>query len=265
VFREGFLGDPHAFEIGVPTVPLSQLYSEPVPRLLSSRRGEVRLRARVERLRLTAGRADGLVLADGEEQAADYVVAAVPWHALPALLPPELVERESYFGDVRRLEGSPITAVHLWFDRPLAVPEHCVLLDREVQWVFDKSVPGGNAYLGLVVSASRDWLPRSRADILARALRDLEDALLVVRGATILRSAVIKEPNATFSPLPGSECWRPGPVSPIPGLFVAGDWTRTGWPATMEGAVRSGYLCAEAILAAENRPRRLLPKEKSRC
>jgi zeta-carotene desaturase len=259
LFREGFLGDRRSFEIGVPTVPLSQLYSEPVPRVLARSKSDVRLRARVERIRLTAGRADGVVLAEGEEHAADYVVSAVPWHALPALLPAEVVEREAYFGDVRRLEGSPITAVHLWFDRPIAVPEHCVLLDREVQWVFDKSTPGGNAYLGLVVSASRDWLPLPRAEILTRALRDLENALPAVRGATVVRSAVIKEPNATFSPRPGTERWRPEPVSPISGLFVAGDWTRTGWPATMESAVRSGYLCAEAILAAEGRPHRLMP------
>lgn len=265
LMREGFLGDRHAFEIGVPTVPLSQLYSEPVPRYLAKRHSEVRLRTRTERIRLEAGRAVGVTLAEGEAQAADYVVAAVPWHALPGLLPGVLVEREPYFGDARRLEGSPITAVHLWFDRPIAVPEHCVLLDREVQWVFDKSTPGGNAYLGLVVSASHDWLTRSRADILARAQRDLEAALPAVRGAAVVRSAVIKEPNATFSPGPGTERWRPGPVSPVPGLFIAGDWTRTGWPATMEGAVRSGYACAEAILAAENRPRRLIAKEESRC
>jgi squalene-associated FAD-dependent desaturase len=259
LFRQGFLGHRRAFEIGVPTVPLGELYSEPVPRYLAARGGQVHLRSRVDRIRLRDGAADGVVLADGTEEAADYVVSAVPWHALPPLLPTMVVECEPYFANLRCLKGSPITAVHLWFDRPIPAPEHCVLLDREVQWIFNKSAPGGNAYLGLVVSASYDWLPQPRAQILAAATRDLEAALPAARGVPVVRAAVIKEPNATFSPAPGSEAWRPGPVSPVPRLLVAGDWTRTGWPATMESAVRSGYQCAEAILAAEGRPRSLVP------
>jgi squalene-associated FAD-dependent desaturase len=256
LFRVGFLSRRRAYEIGVPTVPLGELYSEPVPRYLTERGGQVHLRSRVERICLRGGAAAGIVLAGGEEQAADFVISAVPWHALPPLLPPDLVEREPYFANLCRLEGSPITAVHLWFDRPISLPEHCVLLDREVQWMFNKARPGGNAYLGLVVSASRNWLPLSRAQILEIATRELEEAFPAVRGAEIVRAAVIKEPYATFSPAPGSEQWRPGPLSPVPGLFIAGDWTRTGWPATMESAVRSGYECAKAILAADGRPRR---------
>jgi zeta-carotene desaturase len=251
LFREGFLTDRRAYEIGIPAVPLGELYSEPVPRYLAERGGEVHLRSRVEHVSLRSGAATGVVMASGEELEADAVISAVPWHALPALLPEELVEREPYFANLSRLEGSPITAVHLWFDRPLDLPEHCVLLDREVQWMFNKSRSGGNAYLGLVVSASRKWLPLTRAQILEIATRELQEALPAARAANIVRATVIKEPHATFSPAPGSEPWRPGPVSPIPGLFVGGDWTRTGWPATMESAVRSGYQCAEAIMAAE--------------
>jgi squalene-associated FAD-dependent desaturase len=259
LFRQGFLGHRRAFEIGVPTVPLGELYSEPVPRYLAARGGQVHLRSRVQRIRRGEdGAADGVVLADGTELAADYVVSAVPWHALPPLLPAELVEREPYFSNLACLNGSPITAVHLWFDRPIPAPEHCVLLDREVQWIFNKSAPGENAYLGLVVSASRDWLPQSRAQILAAATRDLEEALPAARGVPVVRAAVIKEPYATFSPAPGAEARRPGPVSPVPRLLVAGDWTRTGWPATMEGAVRSGYLAAEALLERLGRPARLV-------
>ena len=263
LFRQGFLGHRRAFEIGVPTVPLGELYSEPVPRYLAARGSQVHLRARVDRIRVRDGAAAGVVLADGTEQAADYVVSAVPWHALPPLLPTRLVEYEPYFANLRWLKGSPITAVHVWFDRPITAPEHCVLLDREVQWIFNKSTPGGNAYLGLVVSASYDWLPQSRAQILAAAMRDMEAALPAARGVPVVRAAVIKEPNATFSPAPGSEEWRPRPVSPVPRLLVAGDWTRTGWPATMESAVRSGYQCAEAILVAEGRPRSLVPPRLS--
>src|SRR5205823_4836415 len=103
LFREGFLNHRRAFEIGVPAVPLGELYSEPVPRYLAARDGEVRLRSRVERLRLRDGAADGLIMADGTEQPAEYVVAAVPWHALPSLLPPDLSRQEPYFANLRHL------------------------------------------------------------------------------------------------------------------------------------------------------------------
>jgi zeta-carotene desaturase len=262
LLREGFLGHRQSFEIGVPTVPLGELYSDPVPRFLATRGGEVQLRSRVVQVGIVDGAAGGILLADGTELPADYVIAAAPWHALPALLP-EAAAREPYFASLHHLEGSPIAAVHLWFDRPIPAPEHCVLLDREVQWVFNKSTPGGNAYFGLVVSASRAWLPQTRAQILAAAQQDLEEALPAVRSAAVVRAAVIKEPYATFSPAPGAEALRPGPISPVPRLLVAGDWTRTGWPATMESAVRSGYQCAEAILAAEGRPRSLVPPSLS--
>ena len=146
------------------------------------------------------------------------------------------------------------------------------LLDHTTQWVFNKTLlyrpaeTNGHAerpseksvaqpdsegqYLQLVISASYDLVPRSRQEIIDMCRRELADVLPATREAELRKATVIKEVNATFSPEPGVDRWRPGQQSAIENLYLAGDWTRTGWPATMEGAVRSGYLAAEALLAS---------------
>jgi len=161
------------------------------------------------------------------------------------------------------------------------------LLDHTTQWVFNKSLlyaagemeerkarpmvqvgEGGGAegalsggegqYLQLVISASYDLVPRSRQEIIDLCVKELADVLPATREAKLVKATVIKEINATFSPEPGVDRWRPGQESSVKNLFLAGDWTRTGWPSTMEGAVRSGYLAAEALLAGAGKPQKFL-------
>jgi uncharacterized protein with NAD-binding domain and iron-sulfur cluster len=152
--------------------------------------------------------------------------------------------------------------VHLWFDRDVMSEPFLILLDRTTQWIFNKSRlyggPGDGSYLQLVISASYQLIPRSRQVIVDLCLRDVLEVLPEARNAKLLKSTVVKETSATFSPEPGSERWRPAQRSPLPSLYLAGDWTATGWPATMEGAVRSGYLAAEAILADSGLPKRFV-------
>ena len=141
-------------------------------------------------------------------------------------------------------EHSSITGIHLWFDRPVTDLPHAALLDRNIQWFFNK---GDGKYLQLVVSASKLFLDLSRNEVVELAVKELADFLPAVRRAKLVKAHVIKEVRATFSALPGLEEQRPGAVTKWPNVFLAGDWTRSGWPATMEGAVRSGYLAAEAV------------------
>jgi zeta-carotene desaturase len=110
----------------------------------------------------------------------------------------------------------------------------------------------------LVVSSSTSLIEKSKQDILDLALRELTEFFPEVSHAKLLKSTVIKEVNATYSPLPGADSHRPSQTSPWPRVFLAGDWTATGWPATMEGAVRSGYLAAEALTRAAGKPQRYL-------
>jgi zeta-carotene desaturase len=225
VFWLGFLARADSYEMGVPSVPLASLYSADAWRKLPSVR--MHFRAPVERIG-----AEGFAVG-GESLKADAYVCALPFERLEAVGMP-----------APKLDHSPITGVHLWFDREITTLPHATLLDRTMQWMFNKD---GGKYLQLVVSASRDLTPLSRKEIVDIAIGDLRLYFPKVKDATLLKSHVVKEQRATFSAAPETEQLRPECRTAIPNVFVAGDWTRTGWPATMEGAVRSGYLAAEAV------------------
>jgi uncharacterized protein with NAD-binding domain and iron-sulfur cluster len=197
-------------------------------------------------------------LRDGTSLSADWYVLAVPFDRVADMLPPELLE-QPYFHNVRNLTPSPITSVHLWFDRPVMSLPHAVLIDSLSQWAFDRGeVAPGEFYLQVVVSAARDLKGLGRDEIQRRVLAELRRLFQPVASAKLLRAKVVTEHAATFSAVPGVDRWRPAQASPVANLAVAGDWTATGWPATMEGAVRSGYLAAEAILARADRPAKLV-------
>jgi zeta-carotene desaturase len=159
---------------------------------------------------------------------------------------------------LQRFETSPITGIHFWFDRKVTELPHAVLLDRTIQWMFNKSRLQDSAdrkqeagsYLDLVVSSSKTLVEKSKQEILDLALAELKEFFPVVAEAKMLKSTVIKEIKATYSALPMSDEYRPQAETSWPRLFLAGDWTATGWPATMEGAVRSGYKAADALLGS---------------
>jgi zeta-carotene desaturase len=245
VFWLGFLASSNSYQMGIPAVPLGELYAPEAWK----RMGNVRLNLRGLVDRVVVG--DGSVQAVetlGERRSADYYISAVPFERLPAIAP------ELGF-DASAFEHSPITGIHLWFDRSLTQLPYATLLDRTIQWMFNK---GGGRYLQLVVSASRSLVDMSRADVIALAARELAEFFPRASEAKIEKAHVVKEVRATFSAKPGLEQVRPLSASKIPNLFLAGDWTRCGWPATMEGAVRSGYLAAEAVTAAAGQPRKFL-------
>src|SRR5438309_4580822 len=159
-----------------------------------------------------------------------------------------MVEAHSYFCNLKNLETSPITSVHLWFGRAVMELPHVVLIDCAGQWVFNRGeVAPGEHYLQVVVSAARQFRGLGREEVQRRISAELTALFPRARWATLLRARVVTEHAATFSAVPGVDRWRPGQGSPLDNLFLAGDWTATGWPATMEGAVRSGYLAAESL------------------
>ncbi len=195
-------------------------------------------------------------------------VLATPSDVAEKLLPESLRVSDPVFSNLKNLNSSPITGIHLWFDRKVMDEPHLALLDTQTQWIFNKSLLYGHLaekdatqYLQLVVSASYDFLEKPRQEIIDLCLRELRHALPAARDAAVVKAIVIKEVAATMRPEPGVDRWRLPQQTHIPGLFLAGDWTATGWPATMEGAVRSGYLAAEAVLRAAGEPRQFLQPE----
>jgi zeta-carotene desaturase len=233
VFQQGFLAGGNAHCMGIPAVPLAELYSAALEKGLGEH-VRVHLRSPVERL-------------DPAEGRADYYLSAVPFERVNALVPALGLNLEKF-------EHSPITGIHLWLDREITPLPQAALLGRTIQWIFRKSP----TYYQLVVSASRKLIPMERGEIIERMWNELREFFPAARAARIERAHVIKEARATYSAAPGLEAARPGPETKFPNLFLAGDWTQSGWPATMEGAVRSGYRAAEAIARAAGRPAKFL-------
>jgi uncharacterized protein with NAD-binding domain and iron-sulfur cluster len=185
------------------------------------------------------------------------VVLAVPFDRVRGLLPDALAARIPGLAGLDALQAAPITGVHLWFDRPVCPLPHVVIVGRLIQWVFNHTAlqgrtaaagDAGTQYLQLVISAAYDLLPLSKEAIRAAVLEELAEIWPATRAARLLRSWVVTEHGATFAVRPGVDRLRPPQRTPVAGLYLAGDWTATGWPATMEGAVRSGYRAAEEIL-----------------
>jgi squalene-associated FAD-dependent desaturase len=260
VVRES-MKSPEAREMGVPTVPLTDLYNS-AGDYIRARRGVLHFRRSIESFSVEPSQVH-VRLTDSED-AFDYLVAALPFDALDRVLP-NASESVPLREKISHFENSPITGIHLWFDRQISDLDHAVLLDRTVQWMFHKSrlqpmrmqssndnenAPQNGSYIELVVSSSKTLIEKSRSEIVDLALSEVREFFPAARAANLVKSTVIKEVNATYSPRPGIDTYRPTPATPWPRVFLAGDWTATGWPATMEGAVRSGYLAAEALARA---------------
>jgi zeta-carotene desaturase len=262
VFWKAFLGSRGGYRVGIPSVPLGDLY-EGCREAIERRGRPVRLRSGVREIRIRHGRFAGVLLEDSSEVSADACVVAVPHNTLLGLLPKEMGEPGGMLEGLQHIRSSPITGVHFWFDREVMKEPFLTLLDHTTQWVFNKTLLYGEAatggqYLQLVISASYDLVPRSRQEIIDLCRRELADILPASREANLRKATVIKEVMATFSPEPGVDRYRPTQKIGVENLFLAGDWTQTGWPSTMEGAVRSGYLAAEAALTGLGRPQTFL-------
>jgi zeta-carotene desaturase len=263
IFREGFLLHPQAYHFGIPKVPLGTLYTEPTQAYLQARGGCVQMRTIVQEIRFAKGRVAGLLLSDGATVTADYYVSALQFDLLLKLLPPEVTAGVAYFENLKHLELAPLCGVHLWFDRPIDCPPALAILDRDTEWIFNKTQnfglpPEQGTYLSIVISASHRFAQTAKEELLSRVVQEVRECLPEARQARLMRSQVIRWPKATLVPKPGIEALRPDQRSPVPNLFVAGEWTQTGWPSTMESAARSGYKAAEYLTESAGNPRRFL-------
>jgi zeta-carotene desaturase len=262
VIRELFMNSAEAGRMGMSTVPLGDLYAGAVD-FLRKRGSDVHFNSRVESASWDKEAAQWTLATSSRALKSDYLVLALPFEAMAKLLPrmPAADGGDGLEAKLRRLEHWPICSVHLWFDREITTLDHAVLLDREIHWMYNKGriQPWRKScYLELVVSASRTFAALSQEQAVARSVGELAEFFPAARSARLEKAAMVKEVNATFGVPPGVDSSRATPVSPWPNCFLAGDWTATGWPSTMESAARSGHLAAEAVLAAMGEPRAVL-------
>jgi squalene-associated FAD-dependent desaturase len=261
VFVDGFLANREGYVMEIPLVPLGELYGTRLEAWLRERGVDVRLTTGVRSVDVDdEGGLSGVTLRSGEAIAADFVVVAVPFDRVRGLLP-GLGARVPGLSLLDEMRSSPITGVHLWFDRTVCPFDHVVTVGRLIQWVFNhtaiqgrSATDAGGQYLQLVISAAYDLVALDNEAILNAVVSELAEIWPAAGEAKLLRWRVVTEHGATFAVRPGVERLRPLQRTPVEGLYLAGDWTATGWPATMEGAVRSGYRAAEGILEDLGRP-----------
>ncbi|MFC8537612.1 hydroxysqualene dehydroxylase HpnE [Streptomyces sp. NPDC057249] len=254
VFKTGLLSEPGAADIGWAAVPLGDIHDTMSRKALDSAGVRTELRTKAHGLARTE---DGHWVVDtgAERIEADTVVLAVPQRETHALLPEGALDAPD---KLLEIGTSPILNVHVVYDRKVLKRPFFAALGSPVQWVFDRTgtsgLTGPGQYLAVSQSAAGDEIDLPVAELRARYLPELERLLPAARGAGIRDFFVTRERTATFAPAPGVGLLRPGTLTRAPGLFLAGAWTATGWPATMEGAVRSGASAADAALLALGRP-----------
>ena len=259
VFRESFLKSAAGGRLGIPSQPLSDFYAS-VANLAAEQGTTFHPRTSIDHIERLPSGLWQVTASNGDRHHAPTLLLALPFEQtarLLATLPEDAAPRQRIEPSLSHFTHAPITTIHLWFDRPITDLDHAALLDTRIQWMFNKTlirrleptpISTDGQYLELVISASFSELRQTSEQILAFALVELARFFPAVREAKLLKSGVLKEARATFSVTPGLDRFRPAPDAPGDNLYLAGDWTLSGWPSTMEGAARSGRLAAGELL-----------------
>jgi zeta-carotene desaturase len=250
VLRLALFTSPRDSRLAVPRVGLSECYTDAAQAYITARGGTVEFGRSLDALLVAEGACRGVRLAGDRVIEADTVISAVPWNEFVRILPGDWLRREPSFTDILSLRPAPIISITLWLDRAITELEFAGLRGTTIQWLFNRSkiTGGGDPCYSLVLSGAHEHIGRSKDNLLAAALEDLRCLFPAAQEAKVIDSLVIKERFATFSPAVGADAARPPARTPIRGLYLAGDWTATGLPATIEGAVQSGYAAAVEVL-----------------
>jgi len=249
VLAQMFGRDPQAAAIVLPARPLHQMYAEPARAFIERGGGAVRTGAPAT---VSIASSGATVIAGDSRWSPRGVISAVPWFALDALLTGDTSSLRQITRCANAMSASPIVTVNLWFDRVVMPSDDLPFVGlpgRDMQWVFDKRLVFGGAasHLSLVSSGASALVGKTNAELVEAAHQEMLEAMPAVRAARLVRSTVIREPRATFS-LAAGQPPRPAVETPVPGLFLAGDWIDTGLPATIESAVVAGHRAAGAFL-----------------
>lgn len=248
VFQEAFCANSTAYHMGLPRVPLVKLY-DTAQHAIEQAGGHVLLRTSAEKLLFDDGRITGVKLCDGSYLTANHYVSTVPFDRLAKLCDAPLTKADARLQQLGQIGVSPIVGIHIWFSHVVMDLPHMALTESPLHWIFNKGTDGaGWQHLHGVISAADDLVALSSEQIMQLVVTEMRNVLPKVGTLEPVHYRVVKEKRATFRLAPGIDAIRPEPTGEVKNLILAGDWTNSGWPATMEGAVRSGYRAAGAIL-----------------
>ncbi len=259
VFCDGFMAHHDACELLLPSIPLAELYDQLLAAHLLQQGLQIHRGTPVQQVERTPRGQLQIQLAHDQRRFFDLVIVAVPWRHITRLIAGSTLAALPQLAHVERIESAPITSLHLWFDRPIMDLPHAVLLERLAQWIFRRgamatSIGASAHYYQVVISAARHISKFDSNELVERVVEELRALWPQAAAATLVKSQLVTQRDAVFSVVPEMSQLRPAQRTPVEGLFLAGDWTDTGWPATMEGAVRSGYQAAWAALESMGRP-----------
>jgi squalene-associated FAD-dependent desaturase len=252
--RMTFLGKKSDSAILIPSIGQSDLYVTGIERHLSESGVSVFLNSEVRAIKSKEMEVESILLENGETLCADYTICAVPYHRLGRMVPPQW-KHLSPFCNLHKFTSSPIVSIHLWFEHDFMEMEFAGVIGGSIQWIFNRRritgrSSGTGGYISCIISAARAFVTRSREELVELALEDIHRIFPGSRFVRLTHSLVLKEKRATFSPTIEVEQFRPDTRTGLDHLFLAGDWTNTGLPATIEGAVSSGFAAARAVLTS---------------
>ncbi len=253
VLQDGILGTPAASSVGYSKVGLTTLNGDPAGALIEANGGKMRLGVGVRNFNMCNDLVKSVVLSDGTTIQADTYISALPHRVLSKLIS-VVPNMEEIVSNLETLEESPIIGIHLWYDRQIMDEDFLAFIDSPIQFVFNKNsnqdtTGSSNQYICISLSGAWEYIDVPKDDLIERFTREMTRLFPRAMEAVVVRALVVKERSATIRCIPGHYKLRPGQVTPVPNLFLAGDWTDTGWPATMEGAVRSGILAADQVIS----------------
>nr|MDQ3011225.1 hydroxysqualene dehydroxylase HpnE [Acidobacteriota bacterium] len=253
VLDQAFMHTRQDSTMVISKVGLSDLYTDDARRFIEARGGDVRLNADVVKIGLEDGRLHGVELRNGERIEASAAISAIPYFALKRMIPADVLERSESLRRCLEFKSAPIVSINLWYARPVMDLEFAGLLDSRIEWVFNKNAiggsgPSGHQHLALVISAAHEAAKLPKEELIDLAISQMRRFFPLARNQHPVHAFVVREQDATISHTIGTARLRPSHQTEFKGFFLAGDWTGTGLPATIESAVQSGQACVRHVL-----------------
>jgi len=250
--RAAFFGTQSDSAIFIPTIGQTELYLDKAVEFIQKRNGNIRTNTEVAEVIIQNGRIEGVRLQNGESIASKFVISAVPYFSLERLIPKDY-QSQMPFCNLAKFSSAPIISIHLWFDTEFMDQEFVGVIGKSVQWIFNRRKiiqenRSSGGYISCVISGAYEFIDFSKENLVEIALNDIQGIYPESKKAKLIHSVVIKEKRATLADTATIDSCRPEARTPIDNFYLAGDWTATGLPATIEGAVKSGFTAAELVL-----------------